>query len=73
MRTRYHGFTMGENEINRVVADWIDKTPNVALVLKAWIYAAATGSRIISSRDTEEDHPDFGIGEAGAAFLELDD
>lgn len=76
MRTRYHGFTMSENEIDRVVADWIDKTPNVALVLKAWIYSAATGSRIVMGRDTEtvsDEHVKFGIGEAGAAFLQLDD
>ena len=76
-RVRYNGFWLGDSERDRVIARYIDQTPQVGAILKAILYSIATGQGCLPAPQTkpqaEQDNYSDEIGEAGSALLELDD
>lgn len=41
---RYHGFWLGENERDRIVAEWLREQTNAAEIIKEMIYNRALGA-----------------------------
>lgn len=79
-RVRYNGFWMGESNRDRMIADWLDSTPQAGAIIKAMIYSMITGQGFVAIRDMSvqdqaDDYPepDDTLSAAGSALLELDE
>jgi hypothetical protein len=71
-RVRFNGFWLNEGERDRVIAAWIDATPRAALIVKALIYAYATGS-VVQNLDNQQPEDEREIGIAGSILGAMDD
>ena len=72
-RIRFHGGPLGESEVDRTIAEWLDELPArdawpiVKTVLYGWITGRMNGNIQAPQLDAKE------IGEVEQAFLEFDD
>ncbi len=75
-RYRFHGGPLGESEMDRTIAEWMDSLPDRSTwpIVKTIIYSYITGRMVALADDGEPIYNTPGeMGAIEAAVLEFDD
>jgi hypothetical protein len=75
-RYRFHGGPLGESEMDRTIAEWMDSLPDRSTwpIVKTIVYSYITGRMVALTDDGEPIYHEPGqVGAIEAAILEMDD
>lgn len=70
-RIRFNGFWLNDTDRDRLIADWLDQTPQSAAIIKDLIYRSLTGQ--IGYGSPQPDEYSDEIGEVSNALLDFED
>lgn len=72
-RVRFNGGWLNDSEMDRVIAEWIDDTPQTWIVVKTILYQWITGNGIVQHQKSIQPIESADLTTVESAFADFDD
>lgn len=73
LRIRFNGFWLNESERDRVLAQWLDETPQSAAIVKEVLYRYVSGQFFSGGVAVQPDEYSDEIGDVSSALFNFED